>query len=150
MRISPKRVLLVDDEEFFGRPVIEALRKSGYEVQLCNDAGKVIPTALAFDPDVIILDLMMPPPAGVSPEECDEGMTTGLWLIERLRETTSLRAVPIIVLSNYLARNPSVLEAARVDETVMFRSKFDTPPFAVASCVEAALARASECNTPND
>ena len=56
-----KRILLVDDEEGFTRLVQVNLERTGrYIVRGENDATKAVETAAEFQPDLILLDLVMP------------------------------------------------------------------------------------------
>src|SRR5690349_12648137 len=56
-----KRILVVDDEREFTNLLRLSLENHGYyEVQEENDAENVRAAARAFDPDLILLDIMMP------------------------------------------------------------------------------------------
>ena len=56
-----KRILVVDDEPDFTNLVKLSLEAHGYyEVQEENDAGNVRAAARSFDPDLVLLDIMMP------------------------------------------------------------------------------------------
>lgn len=93
------RVLVVDDEE----PIQELLRynleKSGYEVKTAGDGFKAIEVARKFQPDLVLLDIMMPKMDGV--ETC-----------RQLRELPSLQNTFIIFLT---ARSEEYSEVAAFD-----------------------------------
>jgi CheY-like chemotaxis protein len=56
-----KRILVVDDEREFTNLLRLSLESHGYyEVQEENDAENVRAAARLFDPDLILLDIMMP------------------------------------------------------------------------------------------
>jgi CheY-like chemotaxis protein len=56
-----KRVLLVDDEESFTRLLKLNLERTGnYEVRVENWGGDALKAAKEFDPDVVLLDIIMP------------------------------------------------------------------------------------------
>ncbi len=58
---SRKKVLLVDDEPSFTRMLRMNLEATGaYEVKEENNSARAMATALAFKPDVVLLDLIMP------------------------------------------------------------------------------------------
>lgn len=60
-----KRILVVDDEVEFTNLLKLSLETHGYyEVQEENDAGNVRAAARTFDPDVVLLDIMMPEQEG--------------------------------------------------------------------------------------
>jgi DNA-binding response OmpR family regulator len=55
------KVLLVDDEAGFTQLLKMNLEKSGgYEVMIENDSTQAFSTALEFEPDAIVLDVVMP------------------------------------------------------------------------------------------
>lgn len=56
-----KRILVVDDEPEFTNLLKLSLEAHGYfEVQEENDADNVRAAARSFDPDLVLLDIMMP------------------------------------------------------------------------------------------
>lgn len=56
-----RKILLIDDEAGFTELLRMNLEKSaGYEVKIENDPTRAVATALAFLPDAIILDVVMP------------------------------------------------------------------------------------------
>ena len=56
-----KRILIVDDEAEFTHMLKYSLESVGYyEVAEENDANRAAVTAREFDPDVVVLDVMMP------------------------------------------------------------------------------------------
>jgi CheY-like chemotaxis protein len=82
-----KRILIVDDEVALTRLMRIVLEQSGkYEVRAENDSAAVIPAALAFQPDLIVLDLIMPGQDGGD-------------VAETLRTHPELMAIPIVFLS---------------------------------------------------
>ncbi|GIV38135.1 MAG: DNA-binding response regulator [Cyclobacteriaceae bacterium] len=93
------RVLVVDDEE----PIQELLRynleKNGYEVKTAGDGYKALEVARKFQPDLVLLDIMMPKMDGV--ETC-----------RQLRELPSLQNTFIIFLT---ARSEEYSEVAAFD-----------------------------------
>lgn len=54
------RVLVVDDEEFLADLLAEALSYEGFEVHTANDGFAAISLAKKIEPQVIVLDIMMP------------------------------------------------------------------------------------------
>ena len=59
------KILVVDDEEDILEILRYNLEKEGYEVKLANDGIAAINTAESFNPDLIILDIMMPGMDGI-------------------------------------------------------------------------------------
>lgn len=81
------KVLVVDDEENIIEFIRLGLRYEGFQVESANDGESGIATALRINPDIIILDVMMPP--GID----------GLEVCRRLRENPTTRDVPILMLT---------------------------------------------------
>jgi two-component system KDP operon response regulator KdpE len=77
------RILIVDDEVELARFLETVLKSEGYEVQSTFDARDGLRKAYAFQPNLILLDIMMP------------GMD-GWDMLSRLREFTD---VPVVMLT---------------------------------------------------
>ena len=54
------KVLYVEDELFLGKIVKESLETRGYDVLMETDGGKVLPLFKSLQPDVCVLDVMLP------------------------------------------------------------------------------------------
>ncbi len=54
------RALVVDDEPPLVKVVSSYLEREGFEVQSASDGASAVAVAREFDPDVIVLDLMLP------------------------------------------------------------------------------------------
>jgi len=82
-----KRLLLVDDEEAFAGILKLNLEETGaYEVTVQTDGTKAVETARAFQPDLILLDVVMP--------DSDGGQIGAELLADRV-----LQSIPIIFLT---------------------------------------------------
>jgi len=78
-----KRVLLVDDEDRIVNFLALKLKVSGYQVVCASDGEKGLELARSTNPDIILLDVIMP---GID----------GLEVLRRLRKFSD---VPVIILS---------------------------------------------------
>jgi CheY-like chemotaxis protein len=59
--LKKKRILVVDDEQAVTDALVRFLEIGGlYEVIAINDATKAVEVARAFNPDLIVLDIIMP------------------------------------------------------------------------------------------
>lgn len=83
---AAKRILIVDDEPDVTELVSYKLRREGYEVAVINDPLLIMGTAREFNPDLFILDIMMP--------ELD-----GLKICRMIRADNKLSGLPIIFLT---------------------------------------------------
>jgi DNA-binding response OmpR family regulator len=82
-----RKVMLVDDEEHFLKITKINLEKTGkYEVETISDAADIVSRVKSFNPDIILLDILMPKVDGV--EVCK--MLNGDPVVSR---------IPIITLS---------------------------------------------------
>jgi phosphoserine phosphatase RsbU/P len=82
------RVLLIDDQAMVGETVRRMLApESGIVFEFCQDPARAVPTALEWQPTVILQDLVMP--------EVD-----GLDLVRFFRAHPKLKDIPLIVLSS--------------------------------------------------
>ncbi|MCF1750709.1 response regulator transcription factor [Mariniradius sediminis] len=93
------KVLVVDDEPDIVDLLTYNLKKEGYEVESAEDGVKAVKIASKFQPDVILLDIMMPIQDGV--ETC-----------RQLREIPELKGTFIIFLT---ARAEEYSEIAAFD-----------------------------------
>ncbi len=81
------RILYVEDEPDIQTVASLALEMvGGFEIKICSSGQEALDKALDFNPDLILLDVMMP--------EMD-GPTT----MRRLRELEGLAAVPVVFMT---------------------------------------------------
>ncbi len=81
--VTPLRILVIEDEAPMRELLTYHLREAGHRVALAKDGEEGLSQALKLEPDLILLDLMLP------------GMD-GLTVLRRLRRQSD---VPVIVLT---------------------------------------------------
>ncbi len=54
------KILLIDDDPMITNPLARTLRQHQYEVRVANNGRRGLDLALEIEPDVVILDVMMP------------------------------------------------------------------------------------------
>ncbi|MEO0796157.1 MAG: response regulator transcription factor [Verrucomicrobiota bacterium] len=81
-----KRILVVDDEPDVTELVEYKLRQAGYQVATINDPLLIMGTAREFQPDLVILDIMMPELSGIQ-------------ICRMLRADPSMCKIPIVFLT---------------------------------------------------
>ncbi|MES2865594.1 MAG: response regulator transcription factor [Actinomycetota bacterium] len=81
---SPLRILAVDDEQMLTDLLAMALRMEGWEVRTASSGLGALQVARDFEPDALVLDIMMPDLDGMS-------------VLRRLRESGNL--VPVLFLT---------------------------------------------------
>src|ERR1700722_4412701 len=57
---SPVRVLVVDDEPSLAELLGSVLRYEGWEIRTAADGASAVRTAREFEPDAVVLDIMLP------------------------------------------------------------------------------------------
>jgi twitching motility two-component system response regulator PilG len=81
------RVMLVDDSNTIRKSVTEMLEEAGYEVMCSTDGFNCISHAISFNPDLFLIDLMMP-------------RLNGYQTASLIRNKDQFKSTPIIVLSS--------------------------------------------------
>lgn len=95
-----KKILIVDDEPAFTEMVKLNLEATGdYEVLIINDSSSAINAALQYQPDVIILDVIMPEPEGPD-------------VLFYLRNHQELRNIPVIFFTATLRKDEVTADPA--------------------------------------
>ena len=112
-----ERILIVDDEAPVAELLEQALRQEGYEVTRAEDGMEAMNRIQAFEPDVVIMDVMMPRLDGVQ--------TTRL-----LRRNRNFRDVVIVALS--ARTDQPARDAMREAGANLYMRK----PFTIARLVE--------------
>ena len=86
MKNPTQTVLLADDEVFMLRLLEVTFLRGGYRIVQARSGSEALVVAAAENPDLIVMDLMMP------------GMD-GLSALQRLRQAEATRGIPVIILS---------------------------------------------------
>lgn len=82
-----KKILVIDDDQFFSKTLGAALPKDRYELVQAEDGEVGLAKLKSEKPDLIILDLMMP-------------KLDGTEFLKKLQESKDLPKVPVLVSSN--------------------------------------------------
>jgi DNA-binding response OmpR family regulator len=80
------KILIVDDDPQITALFEKYLSSLGYETEAVNQSSKAIETALMFEPDLFVLDLMMPEPDGFK-------------LCRQLRKFVQFIRIPILIVT---------------------------------------------------
>jgi DNA-binding response OmpR family regulator len=126
------RVLIVEDDDTLARVIADNLRFAGYEVSAAGDGREAVARLRTFQPDLVLLDLMLPGQNGF--ELCgvlrQGGRTPIVILSARAQKTDKLRGLKLgaddyltkpFDLDELLARIQAVLRRSRrgVDRLVL-------------------------------
>jgi len=101
----PKRILLVDDD----REIVEAMRVAlealDYRILVARDGNQGLALAEREDPDLVILDMMMP-------------KRSGFLVLEKLRRTRQVPTRVIMITANEGSRHKAYAEMLGVDDYI--------------------------------
>jgi len=100
-----KRILLVDDDREIVESMQVALEASGYEICIARDGNQGLALAERDDPDLVILDMMMP-------------KRSGFLVLEKLRRTRRIPLRVIMVTANEGSRHKAYAEMLGVDDYI--------------------------------
>lgn len=124
-----KRILLIDDEPQLTALVRQALEATGlYLIKEENHSGRALGAARHFQPDLILLDVLMP--------ELD-----GRDLAQQLQADPALRDVPIIFVTS-LKPNGEISSVGFLNGYTFIAKPFQIPD--LVSCVNEVLADGTE------
>ncbi len=100
-----KRILLVDDDREIIETLRTALEANGYEIIIARDGNQGLALAEREDPDLVILDMMMP-------------KRSGFLVLERLRRTRPVPVRVIMITANEGSRHKAYAEMLGVDDYI--------------------------------
>ena len=100
-----KRILLVDDDPEIIDSLRYALSSKGYEILIARDGNQGLAVAEREDPDLVILDMMMP-------------KRSGFLVLERLRRTRPVPMRIIMITANEGSRHKAYAEMLGVDDYI--------------------------------
>jgi two-component system alkaline phosphatase synthesis response regulator PhoP len=81
-----RKILIVDDEPNIVISLEFLMQQSGYEVSIARDGEEALTQMAAFQPDLVLLDVMLP-------------ILSGFEVCQKIRENSDWNGVKIIMLS---------------------------------------------------
>ncbi|MDG2385356.1 MAG: response regulator transcription factor [Pirellulaceae bacterium] len=114
---TKKRILLVDDDADIIEALKFALSAQGYEILVARDGNQGLATAEREDPDLVILDMMMP-------------KRSGFLVLEKLRRSRAVPMRVIMITANEGSRHKAYAEMLGVDDYIR-------KPFAMDRLIES-------------
>lgn len=100
-----QRVLIVDDDQEIVESVRFALEANDFEVLIARDGNQGLAMAEKEDPDLVILDMMMP-------------KRSGFLVLEKLRRTRPVPLRVIMITANEGSRHKAYAEMLGVDDYI--------------------------------
>jgi DNA-binding response OmpR family regulator len=114
---NTKKVLVADDEIYMVRLLEMTFKKGGFEVVSCRDGQAALATAVTAQPQLIVLDVVMP------------GLD-GLGALRQLKGNPVTKNIPVVVLS---AKGHAL---TRVEAELAGAALFLTKPFSPNQLLE--------------
>src|SRR5579871_6990325 len=100
-----KRILLVDDDQEIVESMRLALEARGFQVLVARDGNQGLVLCEREDPDLVILDMMMP-------------KRSGFLVLEKLRRTRPVPLRVIMITANEGSRHKAYAEMLGVDDYI--------------------------------
>src|SRR4051794_31175470 len=100
-----QRVLIVDDDNEIVESVRYALEANGFQVLIARDGNQGLAMAEREDPDLVVLDMMMP-------------KRSGFLVLEKLRRTRPVPLRVIMITANEGSRHKAYAEMLGVDDYI--------------------------------
>ena len=86
-----KRIMVVEDNDLNRKLFCDVLRANGFEVEPVAEGDKVLDTARAVSPDLIIMDIQL-------------GGVSGVDLIEAAKRDRRLSSIPVLAVTAYAGK----------------------------------------------
>jgi CheY-like chemotaxis protein len=131
MTTNPKVILIVDNEELQMQYYINVLEMGGFKVFHCLKADLIVKMVNKTNPDLIILDMMMPPGRKYKQLNHNNGLWTGRLVLEDLMKSNPDKN---IIIFSQIPR--SALNEWIPNDKVSFVSKLDYSPSQLLSFVQ--------------
>jgi DNA-binding response OmpR family regulator len=100
-----KRILLVDDDAEIVESLRLALESNGYKVLIARDGNQGLALSERENPDLVILDMMMP-------------KRSGFLVLEKMRRTRDTPLRVIMITANEGSRHKAYAEMLGVDDYI--------------------------------
>lgn len=85
--VKAKKILLIEDEKVIREILQKRLTKEGYQISIAEDGEEGLEKMKKVEPDLIILDIIMPKKGGFE-------------VMEGMQKEKTLKDIPIIIVSN--------------------------------------------------
>src|SRR5882762_7781224 len=82
-----KKILIVEDEAPLLKVLTDRFTQEGFVVSQAKDGAEGYKKALESDPDIILLDILLP-------------LVSGLDVLEKIKQNPKGKNIPIIILTN--------------------------------------------------
>ncbi len=94
------KILIVEDEEILRKVLQEKFEEENFEVKVAVDGAAVAAVVKSWQPDLILLDIILPKKDGLS-------------VLQELKADADLRSIPVIMTSN-LGEDEKIKQALKL------------------------------------
>jgi DNA-binding response OmpR family regulator len=94
------KILIVEDEEILRKVLQEKFAEEHFDVKTAVDGGAVVPLVKSWQPDLVLLDIILPKQDGLS-------------VLQELKADADLRSIPVIITSN-LGEDEKIKQALKL------------------------------------
>lgn len=136
------KVVIIDDDTFWMIPYRTALLRRGLDVLYAATVQDGLHALLDPNVRVVLLDVMMPAQPPYDIEEVEEGLSTGIRVLQDLRNRVISRELNVVLLTNRgvdIVRD-RVAAAGFDEDLVRIYAKNETSPVLVGDLVSMLLA----------
>ena len=127
------KILIIEDDPVAGLVYQRFLEKHGFVTDLATDGAKGLERISIFQPDAILLDLMMPRVGGIA-------------VLQSLRADAVYRDLPVVVMTN--ACVPAFIEQATKAGANHVLDKSTTSPLVMTELFYSLLKTGHYSNSP--
>ncbi|MFH0818801.1 MAG: response regulator [Patescibacteria group bacterium] len=82
-----KKILLIEDDNFLSKVLVERLEDDGFIVNIAGNGAEGIEKTTIFNPDLILLDMILP-------------KMNGFDVLKKLKQDIATKNIPVIIVSN--------------------------------------------------
>jgi DNA-binding response OmpR family regulator len=105
-----KKILIIDDEVSIVKAYSEHLHRKGYDIEFAFEGKEGLEKAKKFNPDLILLDIIMPGMDGIS-------------TLREFRKNRKTKTTPVIILTNLESRE-DIVEAMKEGSLYFVKANF--------------------------
>lgn len=131
------KILLVEDDPLMIRMYQRKLTSDGYEIQVAVNGEDGLVKVRSFQPDLVLLDIMMP-------------RLNGLQVLERVKSDPTISSVPVIILTNLGGSEEDIERGLKLGAAAYLVKSAYRPDEVVAKVKEVLSESARSKEIPKD
>ncbi len=119
-----KKILIIEDEKILGDMYAQKFLQAGFEVKITQSAEGGFRVAKKEQPDLILLDILLPKKNGIA-------------FLEKIRKDPKTSSLKVLAFSNY--EDPQVIKEAKELDVIEYLLKTSFTPTQVLEKVKEYL-----------